>query len=84
LVPIRRSWPVAGVIVAAGVAAASWSGIAVHAGPRLAGIARPGEVLVSGTIRGLVAGSGIGFDDRGERTLRGHYRPVAPVRGARW
>jgi class 3 adenylate cyclase len=46
-------------------------GIAVHAGPRLAGIARPGEVLVSGTIRGLVTGSGIGFDDRGERTLRG-------------
>ena len=46
-------------------------GIAVHIGSRLVGIARPGEVLVSSTVRDLVAGSGIGFDDRGEHTLRG-------------
>jgi class 3 adenylate cyclase len=35
------------------------------------GIAEPGEVLVSSTVRDLVAGSGIEFDDRGEHTLKG-------------
>jgi class 3 adenylate cyclase len=34
-------------------------------------LARPGEVLVSGTVKDLVAGSGIGFDDRGEHELKG-------------
>jgi class 3 adenylate cyclase len=34
-------------------------------------IAQPGEVLVSSTVRDLVAGSGIEFDDRGEHRLRG-------------
>jgi class 3 adenylate cyclase len=46
-------------------------GIAVHIGSRLLGIAQPGEVLVSSTVRDLVAGSGIEFDDRGEHTLKG-------------
>jgi len=46
-------------------------GIAVHIGSRVLGIAQPGEVLVSGTVRDLVAGSGIEFDDRGEHTLKG-------------
>jgi class 3 adenylate cyclase len=46
-------------------------GIAVHIGSRLVGIAQPGEVLASSTVRDLVAGSGIGFDDRGEHTLKG-------------
>jgi len=46
-------------------------GIAVHIGSRLVGIARPGEVLASSTVRDLVAGSGIEFDDRGEHTLKG-------------
>jgi uncharacterized protein (TIGR00369 family) len=46
-------------------------GIAVHIGSRVLRIARPGEVLVSGTVRDLVAGSGIEFDDRGEQTLKG-------------
>jgi uncharacterized protein (TIGR00369 family) len=46
-------------------------GIAVHIGARVLGIAEPGEVLVSGTVRDLVAGSGIEFDDRGEHTLKG-------------
>jgi class 3 adenylate cyclase len=46
-------------------------GIAVHIGSRVLGIAEPGEVLVSSTVRDLVAGSGIEFDDRGEHTLRG-------------
>ena len=46
-------------------------GIAVHVGARLAELAAPGEVLVSGTVRDLVAGSGLQFTDRGTRALRG-------------
>jgi pimeloyl-ACP methyl ester carboxylesterase len=46
-------------------------GIAVHVGARVAAAARPGEVLVSGTVRDLVAGSGIPFTDRGTHTLKG-------------
>jgi len=46
-------------------------GIAVHIGSRLVGIAQPGEVLASSIVKDLVAGSGIGFDDRGEHTLKG-------------
>jgi class 3 adenylate cyclase len=46
-------------------------GIAVHAGARVAAQARPGEVLVSGTVKDLVVGSGIEFEDRGECELRG-------------
>jgi class 3 adenylate cyclase len=45
-------------------------GIAVHIGSRLLGLAHPGEVLVSSTVKDLVAGSGIEFDDCGEHTLR--------------
>jgi class 3 adenylate cyclase/pimeloyl-ACP methyl ester carboxylesterase len=47
------------------------AGIAVHVAARVAAIARPHEVLVTGTVRDLVAGSGIGFDDRGEHSLKG-------------
>ena len=46
-------------------------GIAVHVGARVAGVAGPGEVLVSSTVRDLVAGSGIGFVDRGAHQLKG-------------
>lgn len=46
-------------------------GIAVHIGARVAEQARPGEVLVSSTVRDLVAGSGIVFQDRGTATLKG-------------
>ena len=46
-------------------------GIAVHIGARILGAADPGEVLVSGTVKDLVVGSDIEFDDRGERELRG-------------
>jgi class 3 adenylate cyclase len=46
-------------------------GIAVHIGQRVTALARPGEVLVSRTVTDLVAGSGIEFDDRGERVLKG-------------
>ena len=47
------------------------AGIAVHIGARIAGLAGPGEVLVSGTVRDLVAGSGLEFTDRGSHELRG-------------
>jgi class 3 adenylate cyclase len=46
-------------------------GIAVHIGARVAAEAGPGEVLVSGTVKDLVAGSGITFTDRGETALKG-------------
>ena len=46
-------------------------GIAVHIGARVAGQARRGEVLVSSTVRDLVAGSGLEFEDRGDRVLKG-------------
>jgi len=47
------------------------AGVAIHVGARIAGLAGPGEVLVSSTVRDLVAGSGLTFEDRGERELRG-------------
>ena len=46
-------------------------GIAVHTGARIAGQAGPSEVLVSSTVRDLVAGSGIRFEDRGRHPLKG-------------
>jgi class 3 adenylate cyclase len=46
-------------------------GIAVNIGARVASAGSPGEVLVSSTVRDLVKGSGIGFEDRGDRELRG-------------
>jgi class 3 adenylate cyclase len=47
------------------------SGIAVHIGARVAALAEPGEVLVSRTVKDLVAGSGLHFEDRGSHTLKG-------------
>jgi class 3 adenylate cyclase len=47
------------------------SGIAVHLGARIAGLAGTGEILVSSTVKDLVAGAGIAFEDRGEHVLRG-------------
>jgi class 3 adenylate cyclase len=46
-------------------------GIAVHIGARVAGLAEAGEVLVSNTVKDLVAGSGIDFESRGSHTLKG-------------
>jgi class 3 adenylate cyclase len=46
-------------------------GIAVHIGARIGGLAGPGEVLASSTVKDLVAGAGITFEDRGEHGLRG-------------
>ncbi len=46
-------------------------GIAVHVGARIAALAEPGEVLVSSTVKELVAGSGLAFVDRGVQALKG-------------
>jgi pimeloyl-ACP methyl ester carboxylesterase len=46
-------------------------GIAVHIGARIAAMAGPDEVLVSSTVRDLVAGSGLKFVDRGTHSLKG-------------
>ena len=46
-------------------------GIAVHIAARVSALAEPGEVLVSRTVKDLVAGSGLEFTDRGAHTLKG-------------
>ena len=46
-------------------------GIAVHIGARVSALASASEVLVSSTVRDLVAGSGLQFEDRGSRELKG-------------
>jgi class 3 adenylate cyclase len=51
--------------------AAKLTGIAVHTGARIAALAEPGEVLVSRTVKDLVAGSGLEFHDRGDHELKG-------------
>jgi class 3 adenylate cyclase len=56
-------------------------GLAVHIGARIAALAIGGEVLVSSTVRDLLAGSGIAFEDRGEHELKGvpgTWRVFAP------
>jgi class 3 adenylate cyclase len=59
-------------------------GIAVHIGARVGALAGPGEVLVSQTVKDLVAGSGLVFEDAGEHELKGVpdrwrlYRVVSP------
>jgi class 3 adenylate cyclase len=47
------------------------AGLAVHLGARVAALAGPSEVLVSNTVKDLVVGSGIEFDDRGTHVLKG-------------
>jgi class 3 adenylate cyclase len=46
-------------------------GIAVHIGARVAAVAGPSEVVVSSTVKDIVAGAGIIFEDRGEHLLKG-------------
>jgi pimeloyl-ACP methyl ester carboxylesterase len=53
------------------LAGAEVRGIAVHTGARVAAKAGPGEVLASSTVRDLVAGSGLEFEDRGSHELKG-------------
>jgi class 3 adenylate cyclase len=62
------------------------TGLAVHIGARVAALATPGTVLVSSTVRDLVAGSGIEFVDRGVHRLKGidsEWRLFAPVNASR-
>ena len=47
------------------------AGLAVNVGARVSGAAGPGEVLVSSTVKDLVAGSGISFEERGTHELKG-------------
>jgi class 3 adenylate cyclase len=47
------------------------AGIGVHIGARVSALAGPGEVLVTSTVKDLVIGSGLEFDDRGDHTLKG-------------
>jgi class 3 adenylate cyclase len=47
------------------------AGLAVHIGARIAALADGGEVLVSSTVRDLVVGSGLTFEDRGTHELKG-------------
>jgi class 3 adenylate cyclase len=53
------------------LAAGNVSGIAVHTGARIAALAAPNEVLVSGTVHDLVAGSELRFETRGTHALKG-------------
>ena len=53
------------------VRGSDYSGIAVHIGARVAALAGTGEVLTTGTVKDLVAGSGITFADRGDHALKG-------------
>jgi pimeloyl-ACP methyl ester carboxylesterase len=78
-VGIRDAAATAGLTLRAGVHAGEVervdgggvTGLAVHIGARVMAEAAPGEVLVSGTVKDLVVGSGLDFTDRGIRTLRG-------------
>ena len=74
----RRRWLPLGIEVRAGlhigevtIRAGDVAGIAVHVGARVAASAGPSEVLVSSTVKELVAGSGLSFEDAGEHELKG-------------
>ena len=51
------------------------TGLSIHVASRIVDLAEPGEVLVSGAVKNLVAGSKYEFEDRGEHTLKGVPRP---------
>jgi class 3 adenylate cyclase len=59
-------------------------GIAVHIGARVAALASPGEVVVSSTVKDLVAGSGIVFEDAEEHELKGIPDRWRLYRGGQW
>jgi class 3 adenylate cyclase len=63
-------------------------GLAVHTGARVMALAGPSEVLVSSTVRDLVGGSGLTFEDRGMHELKGvpgewHLFVAIPERATR-
>src|SRR5918995_2630433 len=76
---IRSALRPLGIDITAGVhsgevevgAEGSIAGLAVHIGARVAAQAQSGEVLASSTVKDLVAGSGLEFDDRGIHKLKG-------------
>ena len=75
---IRDAVPDLGIEIRAGVhtgevetIAGKAGGIAVNVGARIAALAGPSEVLVSYTVKGLVGGSGLVFEDAGEHELKG-------------
>jgi pimeloyl-ACP methyl ester carboxylesterase/class 3 adenylate cyclase len=75
---IREAVAPLGIAVRAGIhtgeceqQAGAVSGIALHIAARVAALARPGEVLVSGTVKDLVVGSELRFEERGRHTLKG-------------
>jgi class 3 adenylate cyclase/alpha-beta hydrolase superfamily lysophospholipase len=75
---IRRAMHALGVALRTGVHTGECellgdriAGIAVHTSARISALAAPNEVLVSATVRDLVSGSGIVFEDRGEHELKG-------------
>jgi len=75
---IRDAVPDLGIEIRAGIhtgevetIAGKAGGIAVNVGARIAALAGPSEVLVSHTVQGLVSGSGLVFEDLGERELKG-------------
>jgi class 3 adenylate cyclase len=75
---IREAVTALGIEVRAGlhtgeceIRGADIGGIAVHIGARVSALAGPNEVLVSSTLRDLVIGSGLQFDDRGAHELKG-------------
>jgi class 3 adenylate cyclase len=78
---VRESLKALGLEIRAGVhtgevqRAEELTGIAVHLAARVLGEAAAGEVLVTGTTRDLVEGSGLVFEDRGEHRLKGIEGP---------
>jgi class 3 adenylate cyclase len=71
-------WPLLGVELRAGVhtgevktIAGKPGGLAVNIGARIGALAGPSVLLVSSTVKDLTAGSGLRFEDRGERKLKG-------------
>jgi class 3 adenylate cyclase len=75
---IRDNLVAAGIQIRAGIhtgecqlSGAKLTGLAVHIAARVSALASAGEVLVSGTVRDLVIGSALRFDDRGEHDLKG-------------
>jgi class 3 adenylate cyclase len=77
-VAIRDAMTSAGIVVRAGLHTGEIeltdddvAGIAVHIAARICALASPGEVFVSSTVKDLVAGSGLVFEDRGRRQLKG-------------
>jgi class 3 adenylate cyclase len=77
-VAIRDELAKHGVVVRAGLHAGEIehraddvAGMAVHTGARVAALAQASEILASSTVKDLIAGSGIEFDERGEHELKG-------------